>query len=66
MLLVASGIRGLAPVRALLNWTPVQVRGRHAQVPPAGNCLSNACCMPFSPTQAHATKHNIACLYVAR
>lgn len=25
MLLIASGTRGLAPMRALLNWTPVQV-----------------------------------------
>ena len=25
MLLIGSGTRGLAPMRALLNWTPVQV-----------------------------------------
>ncbi len=39
MLLIAVGGRGLVPMRALLNWTPIQ---------------------------AHATKHRVACLYLTR
>jgi hypothetical protein len=39
MLLIAVGTRGLVPIRALLNWTPIQ---------------------------AHATEHRIACIYVTR